>query len=255
MSYEKSALQESLIPSDSGSKILEESLLDQISHLKNYVLDLENFHSKLGTDDDTTLMRSQMNDKIAKGNSTIMQISSLLERFDSQMYRKEEREYCEKITRASHSSFQLYKERYTQALREIHQRKTEFTPKESLVEDYVPEVKIHIGDLSSYQPVEEAQRHSEDLRRSTRASMLDDIEEFKLGEENTKKSGKRVNDIDILSDTTRDFSVRYEKGERAKGKKKGKSGSQNKKILIVSILILLIIGVLVFLYESGPYRI
>lgn len=259
MSFEKSLnqslLDELLIAGDSGPKFLEKSLLDEISRLNNYVLDLESYHSKLGTESDTKWMRSQMNEQIAKGNSTIMKISSLFLQFDSQVFPKEEREYCEKFLRASQTSFQLYKERYTQVLREIHQRKAEFTPNESSAEDYTPDVKIHVGeDLRSYQPIEEAHRHSEELRRSTKGSLFADIEEFKLGDESFKSSTKKVNDIEAQSDTTRDFSVRYDKEE--KGKSKGKrenNGNKNKKILILSILALLIIGILIFLYENGSY--
>jgi len=262
MSYENSLnqfsswLEEPLIAGDSGPKFLEKSLLDEISRLNSYVLDLESYHSKLGTESDTKWMRSQMNDQIAKGNSTIMKISSLFLQFDSQIFPKEEREYCEKFLRASQTSFQLYKERYTQALREIHQRKNEFTPNETSTEDYTPDVKIHIGeDLASYQPIEEAHRHSEELRRSTKGSLFTDIEEFKLGDENFKSSTRKVHDTEALSDTTRDFSVRYDK-ERTKSKEKRENkGSKNKKILILSIVALLIIGILIFLYENGSYMV
>ena len=118
-----SALNESPLLQQSNFEEIAENLSKNIDRLKACVVSLEDFQQKLGTKDDTWLLRVQMKDTIVNGNNTIMNTNNLFQQSDSLiLQQKVNYALGDKLSNRAKLNFELYKERYTVALREIHRK-------------------------------------------------------------------------------------------------------------------------------------
>jgi hypothetical protein len=117
-------LTQSLILPGPEFKELGEAISEDLNCLKECMLSLEDYQGILGTEKDTILKREKMKEDIACGNKIIMKTMENFQLFDiMNLKEKADQDLRNKLSRNAQQTFQLYRERYTNALREIQKIK------------------------------------------------------------------------------------------------------------------------------------
>lgn len=167
-STEIPTLTESFIATGPEFEELGEQISANIECLQGYGSTLEKYHAKLGTNQDTQDLRAQMKEDIAHGNQAIMKTMHLFQEFDTlNLKKKADQDARNRISRRARLSFELARDRYTRALREVHRKEriyvavkkanNEFNPSEveevkssDLEGGKDEEVHMYVKDLNAY---------------------------------------------------------------------------------------------------------
>jgi len=240
-------IKSSLIDSSSKLEEFQEKTLDQIDDFKKLVQALEDYQVQLGTSADTQILRIQMKDDIAHGNRAIMKITELLQSFNSEnLSNTEDHDYRNKISKRAQVNFELYRERYTKALREIHKKEKLTKPQKLKL------IKTSIGNIFNNKNEVLGYRGKGKCETLSHYKPIVELEPSHPGNhilevDNETDSGDKEQDEEI-------GGQKLLKCSPEKDQKAMELGSKSKTVIVIGTLVLFGVVALLLIIQKYPFE-